>query len=56
VIYSDDHGSTWKIGGVLDHATYESTIVELAVGSVMDNMRSYAGKNRRAVAVSNDGG
>ena len=56
VIYSDDHGKTWHIGGVLDHATNESTIVELSDGSVMDNMRSYHGKQRRAVAVSKDGG
>ncbi|MEX2214476.1 MAG: sialidase family protein [Phycisphaeraceae bacterium] len=56
VIYSDDHGKTWQIGGVLDPATNESTIVELEGGMVLDNMRSYHGKQRRAVAVSKDGG
>lgn len=56
VIYSDDHGTTWKLGGVLDEKTNESTIVELADGAVMDNMRSYHGQNRRAVATSRDGG
>lgn len=56
VIFSDDHGRTWQLGGVEDEQTNESTLVELADGSVLQNMRSYAGKNRRAVAVSRDGG
>jgi sialidase-1 len=56
VIYSDDHGATWKLGGVLGDHTNECQAVELADGSVMINMRSYHGKNRRAVAVSKDGG
>ena len=34
----------------------ESTVVELRDGSLMLNMRSYAGKNRRAVSISRDGG
>lgn len=56
VIYSDDHGKTWKLGGIGQEKTNESTIAELSDGSVMQNMRSYAGKNQRAVAVSKDGG
>jgi sialidase-1 len=56
VIYSDDHGATWKIGGVQEEKTNESTIVELADGSLLHNMRSYHGRNRRAVARSSDGG
>jgi sialidase-1 len=56
VIYSDDHGQTWHIGGVEDKKTNESTVAELADGSVMQNMRSYHGSNRRAVATSRDGG
>lgn len=56
VFYSDDHGKTWQLGGVLDPATNESTIVELEDGSILDNMRSYLGKNRRAIATSSDGG
>jgi sialidase-1 len=56
VIYSDDHGKIWKIGGILDEKTNESTLVELADGSIMDNMRSYHGRHRRAVAISRDGG
>ena len=56
VIYSDDHGETWKLGGTVDKDTDESTVVELADGSLMINMRSNKGKNRREVAISQDGG
>jgi sialidase-1 len=56
VIYSDDHGQTWHIGGSEDKKTNESTIAELSDGSVMQNMRSYQNLNRRAVAISHDGG
>jgi sialidase-1 len=56
VIYSDDHGESWKLGGVVGEKTNESTIVELTGGRVMDNMRSYHGKNRRAISISDDGG
>jgi sialidase-1 len=56
VIYSDDHGKTWQLGGIEDELTNESTVVELADGSLLHNMRSYHKKNRRAIATSNDGG
>ena len=56
VLYSDDHGVTWKIGGVEEEKTNESTIVELADAMLLHNMRSYHGKNRRATARSRDGG
>jgi len=56
VLISDDHGKTWKIGGVLDEKTNESTVVELADGRLLENMRSYHGKNRRAIATSDNGG
>jgi len=56
VIYSDDHGATWKLGGVLEDKTNECVAVETADGSVYMNMRSYADKHRRAVAWSQDGG
>lgn len=56
VIYSDDGGKTWKLGGSAGPDCNESTVAELADGSLMLNMRSYAGKNRRAVSISRDGG
>jgi len=56
VIYSDDHGATWKLGGVLGEKTNECTAVETSDGAVYLNMRSYHGRHRRAYAWSRDGG
>ena len=56
VIYSDDRGKTWKIGGIADENTNESAVAELRDGSLLLNMRSYSGRNRRAIAHSRDGG
>jgi N-acetylneuraminic acid mutarotase len=56
IIYSDDHGATWHLGGVEDKFTNESTVVERADGSLLHNMRSNHGKNHRAVADSEDSG
>jgi len=56
VIYSDDHGKTWKLGGVVGPKMNECAVVELADGSLMLNMRSYRGKGQRAVSISKDGG
>lgn len=56
VIYSDDGGKTWKLGGVVGPHCNESQAVELADGRVMMNMRTYMANNRRLVATSKDGG
>ena len=56
VIYSDDGGKIWKLGGVVGPDCNECQAVELADGSVMLNMRSFRGTNRRLVAISKDGG
>lgn len=56
VIYSDDSGRTWKLGGSAGPNCNESTVAELRDGSLMLNMRSYAGRNRRLVSLSRDGG
>ena len=56
VIFSDDHGATWNLGGVVGPKCDESQAIELADGSVLLNMRSYRGKGVRLVAVSKDGG
>lgn len=55
-IYSDDHGRTWKLGGVTDPGMNECSVAELADGTLVLNMRSYRGNARRAVATSADGG
>jgi sialidase-1 len=56
VIYSDDDGKSWKIGGSAGPETNESAVVQLTNGSLLLNMRSYAGKHQRAIALSHDGG
>ncbi len=56
VIYSDDHGVSWKLGGSLPKQTDEATAAELSDGSVMINMRNYYMRGMRAVSVSADGG
>jgi sialidase-1 len=56
VIYSDDGGATWKIGGEAEEKTNESAVVELPDRELVLNMRSYHGRNRRAVQRSRDGG
>ena len=56
VIYSDDRGATWHTGGVAAEKTNESAVAELGNGDLLLNMRSYHGKNRRAVQRSHDGG
>lgn len=56
VIYSDDDGRNWKIGGSAGPETDESAVAELPDGALMLNMRSYAGQHERAVARSHDGG
>jgi sialidase-1 len=56
VIYSDDHGATWQIGGIVDVGTNECAVAELIDGSLYINCRNYVGGKRRAVARSQDGG
>jgi len=56
VIYSDDHGLTWAIGGVHQGHTNESTVAELPDGRIYQNMRSYLKENRRRASYSTDGG
>jgi len=56
VIYSDDGGTHWNIGGIAEEKTNESAVVQLSTGELVLNMRSYHGKNRRAVQRSGDGG
>ncbi|MBM4018891.1 MAG: exo-alpha-sialidase [Planctomycetes bacterium] len=55
-IYSDDGGAAWKLGGTIGDKVNECQVVELADGTLLMNMRSYAGKNCRRVSTSRDGG
>jgi sialidase-1 len=64
VLYSDDHGKSWQLGGTVGHHTNECQIVELAAGRLMMNMRNYWAREgarpergaMRAVGYSTDGG
>ena len=56
VIYSDDRGASWNIGGIAEDKTNESAVAERKDGSLLLNMRSYHGKHRRAIQRSRDRG
>ena len=58
VIYSDDHGATWQLGGTTpEHQVNECEVVELSDGRLLLNMRNYdRSKHSRQVAFSDDGG
>ncbi len=53
VVFSDDHGKTWKAGNKTTGPVSECQVVELADGSLMLNTRGYP---QRTVAISNDNG
>jgi sialidase-1 len=58
VIYSDDHGQTWKLGGLAHPQMNESQVIELAdgKGGLLLNMRTTSKANRRGQSLSHDGG
>jgi sialidase-1 len=61
VIYSDDGGKNWRIGGSAGADTDESAVIERADGSLLLNMRADhnlqgIAKKRRALALSKDRG
>jgi sialidase-1 len=58
VIFSDDHGATWQLGGSTpEHQVNECEVVELDNGDLLLNMRNYDRKQRtRQQATSSDGG
>lgn len=56
VLFSDDHGLTWEIGGVTEFLMNECAVVERTDGELLLNMRSNRGLHCRGVATSNDGG
>jgi sialidase-1 len=56
VLISDDHGKSWHMGSPIRPGCNESQAVELSDGTLLMNMRSYNGKNCRAISFSRDGG
>ena len=58
IIYSDDYGDTWEIGGSTpqDYVN-ESTVAEIEDGALMLNMRNYDRTQKvRKISISYDGG
>jgi sialidase-1 len=61
VVYSDDHGATWKPGDFVFPDEYpfrnpsETVAVELSDGRILLNARTESYSHRRAVSVSSDG-
>ena len=58
VLYSDDHGQNWKLGGSTpEDKVNECEVVELAGGGLLLNMRNYDRTQKtRQQALSSDGG
>ena len=58
IVYSDDGGATWELGGSSpQHQTNECEVIELTGHRLMLNMRNYdRDKRSRQVALSDDGG
>jgi sialidase-1 len=56
VLISDDRGKNWHMSAPIRPGCNESQVVELTDGTLLMNMRSYNGKNSRAVSLSSDGG
>ncbi|MFW6309145.1 MAG: sialidase family protein, partial [bacterium] len=55
IIYSDDGGRNWNIGGIVDKNTNESVVVETVDNNLYINCRQIIG-NKRAYAWSRDQG
>jgi sialidase-1 len=57
-IYSDDHGATWRRGGVVGGGVNECQVAELGDGTLLLNMRNVPPRpgEGRAIATSRDGG
>ncbi len=56
VIYSDDHGKSWHLGGNIQPHGNECQVAELTDGRILLNFRSYFGRNLRGRSWSSDGG
>lgn len=58
-VYSDDHGATWKAGGIVSPDLVnanECAIAELSSGKLYMSLRTKDSRKRRGVSFSEDGG
>ena len=64
VVYSDDHGKTWRLGGLVGDHSNECQVAELSDGTLLLNARNHYGRSgnrpdlakRRIISTSRDGG
>ncbi|QDU94646.1 sialidase family protein [Lignipirellula cremea] len=56
MLYSDDHGSSWKVGGPVADETGECQIAQRRDGVLYCTARSHDGQEQRITAVSKDDG
>lgn len=56
VIYSDDHGRTWNLGGTVGDNTSECHVVECADGDLFLDARTVLGAELRSTSVSRNRG
>lgn len=57
VIYSDDHGATWRLSAPIAQGANECQVVELGDGALMMNIRMQThSEGVRGISVSRDGG
>ena len=56
MVYSDDHGKTWKHGAAVGEQCGECHVIERQNGDLVLNARTNRGQERRTTAVSRDGG
>ncbi len=56
LVYSDDRGVTWSLGGICEKGSNESAVVETMDGSVYVNSRNPQECGRRTFSWSRDGG
>ena len=60
IVYSDDHGETWKIGGRVESRSTETQVVELNDGSLRMDSRNRGPEEKprhcRYYSISRDGG
>jgi sialidase-1 len=55
VLYSDDHGATWKRGALAGALTNENQLVELADGAILMDARQNSGAHRWHLTSQNGG-
>lgn len=64
VVYSDDHGKSWQLGGLVGDHSNECQVVELSDGTLLLNARNHYARSgnrpdlayRRIISTSKDGG